>query len=415
MTLPTTADLSQNDRTLMLFDLSLRGHHPNYIQQLILYWQHQQTFQRLCVVVSPNFLEEHSDVVECAAPLGKAVRFVPITQAEKKALKAGKSGIARNIRNVQEWKLCCQYAKTLKVDHCLVMYFDTYFLALATGWQPTCPFSGIYFRPTLHYGNFSGMEQIAPSGFPQWREAFILQRVLHRKRLKTVFCLDPFFEPAQQNLQTQAKTIFLPDPVDLSAFAQEPDSSLRSRLGIDADRQIFLVFGALSGRKGIFQLLDAVAQLSEEHCRRLCLLLVGESAIQAQLEERILSLCAKHPVQVVRRYEFIPDHEIPQYFKLTDIAVALYQRHVGSSGILLLAAAAQKPVIGTDYGLMGELVRRYQLGIAVDSTQPAAIATGIQQFLSGAVQGIDAAVMKDWALQNSAQKYAETIFDGLWE
>jgi glycosyltransferase involved in cell wall biosynthesis len=78
-----------------------------------------------------------------------------------------------------------------------------------------------------------------------------------------------------------------------------------------------------------------------------------------------------------------------------------------------LAAAAQKPVLGTDYGLMGELVKRYQLGIAVDSTQPAAIAAGIQQFLTGAVQGIDAAVMKDWALQNSAQKYAETIFNGL--
>jgi glycosyltransferase involved in cell wall biosynthesis len=418
MPMESTPRLSSHDRTLMLFDLSVRGHHPNYIQQLILHRYDKPRFKTLYVVVSPNFLQEHPQVVELAQPLGDAVQFVAISAAEQASLLTSKAAIARNLKNIQEWRLCCQYAKKLGVDHCLVMYLDTYFLAIAAGLQPHCPFSGIYFRPTFHYNSFKQHteRQSRKAKLQQGWEKFILGRVFHSAQARTIFSLDPFVEPFLNPNAAPGRFCYLPDPVDLTAFGQlvKVHSELRSQLGIEAHRQICLTFGALTTRKGIYQLLDAVAQLPEQVCAQLCLLFVGESKIKSELEQRIEVLCAQRPVQVVRRYEFIRDEEIPLYFQLADLVSALYQRHVGSSGILLLAAAAQKPVLGTDYGLMGELIRRYQLGLAVDSAQPDAIALGLQQWLSREPQALsNPELMRTWANENSAENYAATIFQAL--
>jgi hypothetical protein len=71
----------------------------------------------------------------------------------------------------------------------------------------------------------------------------------------------------------------------------------------------------------------------------------------------------------------------------------------------------QRPVLSSDYGLMGELVRRYQLGIAVDSTQPEAIASGFRQFLhqDPATVG-DRTQMQTFADLNHGDRFAATIF-----
>ena len=84
------------------------------------------------------------------------------------------------------------------------------------------------------------------------------------------------------------------------------------------------------------------------------------------------------------------------------------------SGILNRAAVAQKPVISSDYGLMGEITRRYHLGLAVDSTSPHQIASGMSKFLenSDEQQG-DREHMAAFARQNSVSKFTNTIFQNL--
>jgi len=78
---------------------------------------------------------------------------------------------------------------------------------------------------------------------------------------------------------------------------------------------------------------------------------------------------------------------------------------------LLLAAAAGKPVLSSDYGLMGELVRRYQLGLAVDSTVPRELAQALSRCLVDTPEMLgDRAQMRTFAEQNSVGRYASTIF-----
>ena len=115
-------------------------------------------------------------------------------------------------------------------------------------------------------------------------------------------------------------------------------------------------------------------------------------------------------MQLVVHDHFIADEAIPHYFALADVVLALYQHHVGTSGVLLWAAAAGKTVLASDYGLLGELVRRHQLGCVVDSTQPAAIAKGLAALLTGEPSRlIDRAKATRFVQENRVERFVETI------
>ena len=401
-----------SQRKLMLFDLSIRGHHPGYIQHLVRYWCDKELPGRLHIVVSPKFMQEHSNVVSLSPSCNQRnVTFMAIAPEEEAALSSRKNSINRTFRAFQEWQLFCKYADLLKATQCLIMYFDTCQLPLAFGARPTCPFSGIYFKPTFHYDEFATYVPSWKERPQRWREKLLLSRVLGHPQLKTLFCLDPFVVKHIDKPQNRVRAVHLPDPVETHSNLQFQMEKLREKLGIHSERQVFVLFGALTDRKGIYQLLEAVLTLSPTLCQKLCLLLVGESRIEASLKSRIAEICQSRPIQIIGRYEFIPEQDVQAYFQLADVVLAPYQRHVGMSGILMLAAAAQKPVLSSNYGLMGEIVQRYRLGLTVDSTVPDEIAKVLTRFLLESPAGLcDRTKMKHFASQNSAEEFASVIF-----
>jgi glycosyltransferase involved in cell wall biosynthesis len=408
-------DYPNPDRKIILFDLSVRGHHPNYIKHLIKHWHEHQLSGHLDIVVSPKFLTEHAEVVDLAASYNREnINFIAIAPEEEAALNSRKSRFKRAFRNFQEWQIFCKYAESLKASHGLLMYFDTCELPLVLGTKSPCPFSGIYFRPTFHYGEFTNHKFSWKDRFQQLREKLFLSRILRNSKLKNLFCLDAFAVKHLDKFNTHVRAIALPDPVEILNPSETQPKNLKKELGIEENRQVFLLFGALTARKGIYQLLDAIAALPSQLCQKMCLLLVGESNIQAQMKTKIDIICQSKPIQIIGRYEFVPEQDVQAYFQMADVILAPYQRHVGMSGILLLAAAAQKPVLSSNYGLMGEIVRRYELGLTVDSTEPKEIAKGLTRFLvEDSDKLCDRTKMQSFAEQNSAEEFARVIFEHL--
>lgn len=403
------------NRKLMLFDLSIYGHHPSYIQHFINYWSKQESPGSLDIVVSPKFMQEHSDVVLAANPYQEDINFIAITQEDEATLKPRNSGINRNIRAFQEWNLCCKYADILKANQCLIMYLDPYLLPLAVGMKSPCSLSGIYFRPTFHYPTFSNYTTSWNNPFQQWREKLILNRVLRHPQLKTLFCLDPFAVKHINNFNSSA-AVHLPDPVLLQNENECQQENLKQRLEINSEKKVFLLFGALNGRKGIYQLLEAIHLLPSALCEQMCLVFVGEAnpTDQALIKSKVAATRQAQPVQIIEHYEFVPEQDIQAYFQLADVVLAPYQHHVGMSGILLLAAAANKPVLSSNYGLMGEMVQRYQLGITVDSTLPEEIAKGLQRCLDKSPDELsDRTLMQLLAQKNSAEEFATILFQSV--
>jgi glycosyltransferase involved in cell wall biosynthesis len=403
------------ENRLMLFDLSIYGHHPTYIRYLISYWQEKQLSGILDIVVIPDFLEVHSDVVELVQkdPNPK-IKFVPISATEAAEIKSTKSSIKRNIRYFKEWALLCKYARILSVSHCLVMYFDTYQLPLLWGEKPPCQVSGIYFKPTFHYQYLAQTSVTWKQKIQQLRELFILTNILPKSQLSTLFSLDNYVIKYLNKFPHATKVIPLPDPITITEVKPEEVDNLREKLVIRSNKFVFLVFGALTPRKGISQLLTAISLLAEDLCDRFCLLLVGEASIEnkTQFLSQIANLQQEHSIQIICNFEFVSESEVPIYFQLADLVLAPYQRHIGMSGILLLAAAAGKPVLSSDYGLMGQVVREYELGMVVDAGKPEAIAQELTQFLLHSKEAIvNPSQMQAFVTANSAARFAQIICD----
>lgn len=412
-------DLSLNIKpNFMLLDLDLGGHHGSYIQHLIEYWHRERLPGNLDIVVRPEFFGIHVDPINLVSKYSiQNVRFIAISQDETTKIDRGNSSLERFFRNLQRWKLCCKYARQLKSSHILLLYFDVCELPLAFGANAPCPFSGIYFRPTFHYGDFASSPSSWRERIQRVKERMVLNRIFQHQQLQNLFCLDPLAVKSLRQFSRQKVITHLPDPVQLDGCSSFTVEQLKKRLGIQPNRQIFLLFGALDSRKGIDQLLEALRLVPRPLCEKLCLILAGgtHAREQARIHDRVAQVAQIQPVQIIEDYRFIPEAEVSAYFQLADVVLAPYQRHVGMSGILLLAAAAGKPVLSSDYGLMGELVRRYRLGITIDSTQPEALAEGMAECLTGVPGQLgDRDQMKAFAEQNSAERYARTIFQHLY-
>ncbi|BAU44003.1 glycosyltransferase [Leptolyngbya sp. O-77] len=406
------SELQINQRVI-LFDLQSTGHHAAYITHLVRYWDKNSFPGEVSIVVSPEFIQRHSAVVSLVGESDQAkVRFIPISdqefeQIQQTARRWGKAGVY-----LQEWRLLCRYARLLQATHCLAMYLDTCELPLVLGFKPPCRLSGIYFRPTFHYGDFSSEPHSISRDLQIKREKLFVHRTLRNPSFQILFCLDPLVEKTLRQKYPDSNLVTLPDPVDLSTQVNFDLAALRKEHSIEPGRQVFLLFGSIDARKGVYQVLQSLLYLHKKVSQKICLLIVGsvkleeKSSIQSSIEATLRHSSA----QIITHFEFVSDESVHHYFQLADVVLAPYQRHVGMSGILLLAAAARKPVLSSNYGLMGELVRRYELGLIVDSTQPKEIALGIAQMLVESQSFCNLDKMKRFAEENSAENFARTIF-----
>lgn len=403
------------ENRLMMYELSCNGHHVVYIRHLVRYWCEHTLAGHFYVVVSPEFVQKHSDIIAIAQQHPNAnLSIVAITDEEFASLNPHlETFMGRQRRAWQEWSLICAYAKKLQASHCFLESFDFFQLPFLFGQTLPCPVSGVYFKPTFHYTRFSSYQPTPKAYLQQWREKLTLAAVFRRSCLHRMLCLDPFAVEALNQTFAQGKAIRLADPVETFPECSAPPE-LRKQLNISDERRIFLLFGDLTERKGVTQLLDAIASLPPTVQNQLCILLVGRcSAVnQRKFQTKTRQIRQTHPVQIIEHYAFVSEQQVQEYFQLTDVVLALYQRHVGMSGILLQAAAAQKPVLSSNYGLMGELVSRYQLGLAVDSTQPQKISQAIQTVINKPLDQLySASKMAEFCEQNTVEKFASTILN----
>jgi glycosyltransferase involved in cell wall biosynthesis len=386
------------------------GHHAGYIYHLVRYWQVWTIPGELVVVVSPAFLTMHADLVALAQQ-SPTTHLVIISEAEE----AHRTSRGRLVLQMQyEWELVSQYARQWQVGQVLLMYFDTFQMALGTAKRVPCPVAGIFFRPVFHYEAWGHRPVNSRERLQGWRKRLILQLVIRRRALKTLFCLDPFVVPTLNRWAGRDVATYLPDPVEVYPTTPIEVDTLREKLGVDPARRIMLVFGLLDERKGLFTLIKALERLPPDQQRQWCLLLVGpvDEGIAPALTTSLAALTQQTAVQLVRQHDFVSEAAIQPYFTMSDLIVTLYQRHIGMSAVLVRAAAAGKPVLSSNYGLMGQLVKTRQLGQAVDAESPVAVADALAA-LGQNVWPADKGAMQHFAEQNQASQYARTIFDTL--
>lgn len=396
-------------RSALIFDLDAGGHHAEYFRHLLSHVADHGLDIDLAMLVGAAFESRHPGVVSWARELGIGVHIGQTAPPDHRVL-----GLLQ--RSLSEWQVLVRHAKELNIDHVFSLYADRLIQGpLAFDLPMPFSFSGIYFRPTFHYSKL-GVEL---AGFAEharaYRQAVLLRQALKNAGVNSLYTLDRFAVQyvSRSGWQVPSKLNWIPDPIDTKA-PKGCGGRLRGELGIGSDELLLLLFGSLSPRKGAVETLRALEFLSAATLKRICLVLVGNARtdFETELERAIERARDKAGARVVRRNEYVAAEDVQEWFEGADLVLLPYQRHVGMSGVLLRAAVAGRPVLTQKYGLVGMLVREYDLGITVDARSSEALANGIEMFVSPEFSW-DPAGARKLAAEHRADLFARTILQDL--
>jgi glycosyltransferase involved in cell wall biosynthesis len=245
----------------------------------------------------------------------------------------------------------------------------------------------------------------------------MVHRVLNHPQLRVAFFIDPWVSDSLQG-KAAAQVVYLMDPVKLPEHHPTPaqKTAIRARLGVPDTRKLFLLFGDITPRKGLWTLIHALQKLTPEEEARMCLAIVGhaEPDLEKQLAAELETLAAGTQLAVIRRASYVDDVEMANWFTGADVVMLPYLNHAGMSGVQLIAAAHRRPVISQAFGPMGRLTREYQLGLTTEPSDPVALAGAMRRFLGeGPSPGFDPKVAYALAKQQSHEKFAETLLRAL--
>jgi len=140
-------------------------------------------------------------------------------------------------------------------------------------------------------------------------------------------------------------------------------------------RKQLLLFGTLRRNKGIDLMLDAL-----KHVPGAQLTIAGEFETPA-LRDEILARLQDKALAVRLIDRIIPEDEVAKLFADAALAVLPYTNFHAQSGVLHVALAHGVPVVVTDVGALGELVRKEGVGIVSPPNDAMAFAQAIRRAL----------------------------------
>ena len=150
---------------------------------------------------------------------------------------------------------------------------------------------------------------------------------------------------------------------------------IRRELGIGDDERLLLHFGAMAHRKGTLRIVESLAHLNDEQRARYRFRFVGRVGedIRTAFYEAIEA--QKGRVRVEVEEGFCSYDRLASLCAASDLLLMPYLETAQSSGVIGYGSQFGVPVVASDEGLIGKLVRRYRLGITAAPT-PEALAAG---------------------------------------
>lgn len=379
---------------ILLFDTILDGHHPDYLIYVIEYFSGRQDVE-LVVVSGEKFrLDVESRRMADQLIWGSNVTFAGIPMDQIARLHG--TNIYR--RSFLEWELMLAYAVTHQATHALLMYFDYFPLAAWLGKRSPIPVSGISFR-TDFFGD--------ASGFYPLLKKWLLGRALQSGQIHSLFCLVQSLVPTIRQIAGPARVEPLSDPIKSYAISFEVREEFRLRHGIPADKKLYLNFGFLDDRKGMEVFLKACGQLPPSEHAHMCLVLAGPIAPE-YLPQIQAAIAALPSLQVITLFGYLPAQEVQICFELADVVLMLYQGHTGMSSVLVRGAMAGKAMLGTELGMIGDMIRARGLGRVVDATDALAVGNALRVIQTEGLE-VDVEACQRVAAENSIQTFGDTI------
>ena len=254
------------------------------------------------------------------------------------------------------------HCKKIKIDHLLFMDLDKYQLPIFLS-SIKFSISGILFRPH-HRINASNKNILTVTSTSMRRlKKILLERLLlSRNFIQAIFILND-----------TAGVVFLNNKYKTNAFQYLPDpifSYQNNKVALTKSVYIFLIFGAISERKNIINIIKAYDLATINFNSELQIIGPASPEFERFLETLIPTCKTINGISktIKIKNEFVTDAEMETCFAAADICLLIYKDFFGSSGLLGRAALHGKKVIGANVGLIAEIINKYNLGTTCDPT-----------------------------------------------
>ncbi len=171
------------------------------------------------------------------------------------------------------------------------------------------------------------------------------------------------------------KMVVIPSGVDTDRFQPLPPAQFKARLGLPEERLIVGVVTRMRVRKGVEEFIRAIGEVRETR-PEVHGVIVGEVSLDETLQQLVHSLHLESHMTLLGRRS-----DMPEVFSAFDVFV-LSSHDEGMSNAILEAMAVEKPVVATDVGGTGEVVRHGHSGLLVPPKDPHALALAISEVLA---------------------------------
>ena len=238
------------------------------------------------------------------------------------------------------------------------------------------PFVALYLSPKHHFR----LAGLGGSGRQERLYKQLFGRFLRIKSLKQLLVVDELFYDVAGSLHaTESKKVkFIPDFAEVRG--EWDRKRARQAYGLAPSDKVVLVYGGLTERKGICQLLSAVTDESVD--RNVAVLLAGKPScrIASLLESpEYEGLIARK--RIIARLEFHDSSEEQKAFVASDaVWLGYVDGFLGSSGVLYQSIHCGKPVIAMRGGVIGRTVTKNQIGFCVNPDSTAEVAAALNDF-----------------------------------
>jgi glycosyltransferase involved in cell wall biosynthesis len=292
-------------------------------------------------------------------------------------LAHGRGGLAKvsYVRFFRDFKHAFNTAsRNRRIALVVVPYVDYFFYSLPLTGSPfgATPWVGITMRANFHHAKVGVKAPREP--LVNAIKAQLFLRAIRTPGLKTLLTIDPTLTEwctragragrgghtghSGREAGRSAAVQYLADPFP-DAKAAEPLAA-RQRLGLGTGKHV-LVYGAITERKGIQELVAALAKRAGPDP----LTLVVAGAQDEEIRAFLASAGALTPPAVFMD-RFITAEEELDLFSACDVVWLGYKGHYGMSGVLVQAYRFGKPVVATADGLIGWFCRTGELGPVVE-------------------------------------------------
>lgn len=383
---------------LLIFEPLAYGHHGPYLS-----WMAKGLADRgfdVTIVTQPE-AESHPSI-QALAPAAVSLSrspYVITSPIDTSLYPDAVNGVDLIKRDLAYWRLFREWYKTyrdrLRPDMVFLPYLDYCLYAIGLLGSPfgDCPWAGLAMRPSFHYHS---MGVVAPKPAFAGMKKSLFFRMLRSRHLHRFLTIDePLAEQLTRNKKVASKVVFLPEPAEFDDLPRV--SQARQVLKIPLERKLILLYGAITARKGVVELLQAMTH--PEFPDEVDVLLAGtvrESGISEVLSQtRVRNLIRQGRLRIIDR--FIETSEEPVLFAAADIVWMGYRGHYTSSGLLVQAVSSGRPILACEEGVIGWQTRRHNLGRTIDPTNMLEVIAAINSLLrESAVKTVETRTTNEW-------------------